>query len=147
MDRVANGELSIEDETGVVYGPVAIRGKADGQIAKQHGNPTLNPTLPFGNHPGGTYHIVAIEKDKQPEHSYGPYFFLLDPVDGEALVAKQNGREGLAIHAGDMTETHGLRATEGCLRIYTPDARVLNDLVAPELALGHTVVYQCQISS
>jgi hypothetical protein len=60
--------------------------------------------------------VVSMELDKQPSHSYGAAFLLLDPQSGDALSAKMLGRTGLGIHGGDLAPDGALRATEGCLR-------------------------------
>ena len=116
LDRWKSGVLVVEDNSKIVLGPFLCLGKADNAMAASHSNPSRINTLPFGDHPFGTYVIVGIQKDKQPTHSYGPYFLLLEPFSGDALVAKYNGRVGLAIHGGDLNANGSLRATEGCLR-------------------------------
>lgn len=117
LNRWQSGRIVVEHDDGVVVaGPWACRGKADSQAAAGHHNADRYPTLPYGDHPYGTYIVVAVEPNKQPAHSYGPCFLLLDPQTGDALKAKQNGRTGLGIHAGDPNDDGSLRATEGCLR-------------------------------
>lgn len=117
IDRRAPGVLTVEDDAGnIVLGPFPCFGKADSQEAGAHGNPERYPTRPFGDHPYGEYRVVEVERDKQPPHSYGPYFLLLDPIAGDALSAKLNGRTGLALHGGGPSSSGGLRPTEGCLR-------------------------------
>ena len=118
MNRFHAGTIVLEDDTGqVVLGPYACRGKADTGDAEGHGNPACYPTLPFGDFPLGLFRITEIEHNKYPEHSYGPYFFRLDPLNGEALDAKHNGRVGLGVHGGDLSQSGGLRSTDGCLRV------------------------------
>jgi len=143
-DRLKAGSLIVTDDAGtVLWGPVAARGKADGQIAAAHGNPARDPERVDGDHPTGSYRVVRVEQDKSPAHSYGPFFFLLDPVDGDAEIAKRNGRTGLAIHGGDPTADGSLRATEGCLRITNAAATALAGFVKPELSAGRAVSYEC----
>lgn len=116
-NRWLAGTLMVEDDSGsVVLGPFPCRGKADGYIAGVHSNPDRDPTRPFGDHPAGLYLISVVQRDKPPAHSYGPFFLLMDPMSGDALTAKENGRTGLAIHGGDLNADGSLRATEGCLR-------------------------------
>ena len=127
----------------MVLGPVPARGKADGQIATDHMNPTRDPKKVDGDHPTGTYRVVHIEANKPPAHSYGPFFLLLDPTDGDALIAKTNGRVGLAIHGGDPASDGSLRATEGCLRVSNETATALAGLVEPGVTAGRPVEYEC----
>jgi hypothetical protein len=136
LNRWLAGTVQVEDEGGnVVLGPLPCRGKADSQRAAAHGNPERYPTLPFGDHPSGTYAVAAEVPDKAPRASYGPFFLLLDPVAGDALRAKENGRTGLAIHGGDPDPKPGpygpLRATEGCLRVSNGDVAQIAALVRP----------------
>lgn len=118
VNRWLVGRLWLEDDAGIIIaGPYRCRGKADSQIAAEHDNPERVTTRPFGDHPSGTYRVAAIVKDKPPAHTYGDYFFLLDPTAGDALEAEEAERRGLAIHGGDLSHDGvTLRATEGCLR-------------------------------
>lgn len=121
LNRWLPGVLTVEDDGGnVVLGPFPCRGKADNYDAEKHGNPDRYPTLPYGDHPYGSYRVAAVQADKQPARSYGPFFLLLDPVSGDAWKGRQNGRAGIAIHGGDPapdpTPWGPLRATDGCLR-------------------------------
>lgn len=117
LNRYNSGTLVVEDDDGsVILGPYPCRGKADNQDALAHSNPDRDPTRPYGDHPYGTYAVVAVQLDKQPARSYGSAFLLLDPQSGDALSAKKKGRTGLAIHGGDLGQGGSLRATQGCLR-------------------------------
>ena len=143
-DRLKVGSLTVTDDAGTVQlGPVPARGKADSQLAAAHGNPDRDSEHVDGDHPTGTYRVVLVEHDKSPAHSYGPFFFLLDPLGGDALIAKENGRSGLAIHGGDPAGDGSLRATEGCLRVSNAAVTALSGLVEPELAAGRAVLYEC----
>ena len=143
-DRMRAGTIDVVNDAGdVIFGPVAARGKADSQIAAAHGNPTRDPTHVDGDHPAGTYHVVHIQRDKPTPHSFGPFFLLLDPTGGDALIAKKNGRAGLAIHGGDPAADGSLRATEGCLRVTNAASVSIGELVAAELAAGRPVIYEC----
>jgi len=121
LNRWLPGTLVVEDDhNNVVLGPFPARGKADSYDAEKHGNPDRYPTLPYGDHPYGSYNVVLVQADKPTFHTYGPFFLLLDPVSGDALKAKKNGRTGIGIHGGDPateeTPWGWLRATDGCLR-------------------------------
>ena len=135
LNRWLQGLLTVEDDLGsVVAGPWPCRGKADSQDAANHGNPERYPTQPFGDHPYGAYQIAAVEPDKQPPRTFGPCFLLLDPISGDALKAKQNGRVGIGAHGGDLgvVTTYGnLRATDGCLRT-TNEAIAAIEAMSPQ---------------
>ena len=122
LDRWKQGTIEVRDENGIVVcGVFSCYGKADNKEAAAHNNPNRYTTFSYGDHPYGKYKIIAIEKDKIPAHTYGSYFILIDPTDGDALVGKNNGRVGLAIHGGDLGEKGILRATNGCLRVTNKD--------------------------
>ena len=143
-DRMRAGTIDVVNDAGdVIFGPVAARGKADSQIAAAHANPNRDPTRVDGDHPAGTYRVVHVERDKPTAHSFGPFFLLLDPTGGDALIAKTNNRTGLAIHGGDPAADGSLRATEGCLRVTNAAAVSIAGLVQPELAAGRPVIYEC----
>jgi hypothetical protein len=130
LDRWDAGTLTVEDEAGlVVFGPVPCRGKGDNDAAAAHGNPARDPKKPFGDHPYGSYAIELIQKDKLPEHSYGPFFLLLTPTGGDALEGAHNGRTGLALHGGELTAYNVLRATNGCLRLRNEDVAAVAAIV------------------
>lgn len=142
-DRTKTGALWVLSDNGeTLYGPRRCRGKADNAEAASHGNPSRDPTRPFGDHPSGAYRVVLIEDGKLPAHSYGHHFLLLDPTAGDALVAKRNGREGLALHDGDLNPDGSLRATEGCLRVDPDTSDAVVALLRPTLALA-AVSYEC----
>lgn len=117
---------------GTLYlgGPVLYPcyGRAARDTAVAAHNPTRDPRRPFGDHPLGIYRVVE-RREIQPSdaarfRSYGRWFFLLDPIAGEAWEAKRGGRSGIGIHAGalDVTDIDGdgltsdLRVANGCLR-------------------------------
>ena len=140
QDRQHPGELTFESDDGaVIIGPFPCRGKADSADAEIHGNPSRNPLFPYGDHPYGTSRIAAIEPGKLPAHTYGPCFLLLDPVSGDALIAKQNHRAGLGAHGGDPGQPgtlNELRATDGCLRT-TNEAMTI---IYPQVQVGDLYV-------
>lgn len=129
----------------VIVGPYRARGEADNSGAKAHGNVQEDPTRAYGDHPSGLYRVAVIKTDPSPLRSYGPRFLLLDPLNGEALQAEQNGRVGLGIHGGDLGPDGSLRATFGCLRAENAVIIALANAVQGELAAGHRVLYECEI--
>ena len=118
---------------------------ADGSEAAKHGNPSEDSTKPFGDHPFGGYAVTDVRWSSTPKQHqmYGPVRLSLDPVAGDALVAKQNGRTGLAIHGGP-TRDGSLRATFGCLRVDDETAEALGVAAAEWLKNGKAVSYTCE---
>lgn len=140
-DRREPGEAELYDDDGArLLGPFRCRGKADNAEAGEHGNPSRDPEAPFGDHPAGLYQILSVEH-KDPAH-FGPAFFRLDPMAGDALEARQHGRDGLGMHGGPLMPDGTLRATFGCLRIDDDRASVCEPIVVEALAAGRTVFYE-----
>jgi hypothetical protein len=100
-------------------------GKADNRGAADHKNSTRDPTLPYGDHPLGMYRITGWAPSSRAEFAtFGPAGKLvLDPYEGQALIAKANGRYGLLLHGGALGGPYprGFRPTYGCLRLLDPD--------------------------
>ncbi|MGA7410622.1 MAG: L,D-transpeptidase [Bryobacteraceae bacterium] len=92
-----------------------------------------DPTQPFGDTPTGRYAIVELVNHTPGEtrvHTYGAHpSILLDPLSGQALRAKQNGRTGLMVHGGAPPATGGLRPTNGCVRLSEDDQGSLVPLI------------------
>ena len=118
---------------------------ADSAQAKKHGNPGEDSTLPFGDHPFGTYAVTDVRwsSTKPERQAYGPVRLALDPASGDAFIAKQNGRTGLAIHGGPTREG-ALRATFGCLRVDDETAEALAVVAESLLRDGRAVDYVCE---
>lgn len=120
-DRTKVGTLTVSNDTGLTLaGPFPAYGKADNQAAASRGNPTRNPLFSFGDTPTGGYRGVRNNLAQTPKNSstYGPQAIItLDPVSGQAKIAKQNGRFGLLIHGGDLNAAGKLRPTFGCVRV------------------------------
>ena len=145
LDRERDGRLSVLDDAGrSIVGPVRCRGEADDAEEARHGTKDDDPLGAFGDHPFGSYRLTAIEQNKPPAHSYGPFFFRLVPVAGQALEAWHAGRRGLGIHGGDLGPDSRLRPTFGCLRCDDGTMETLAKLVAPELTAGRPVLYECR---
>jgi hypothetical protein len=108
-------------------------GKADNQEAARRGNPTRDPTKPFGDTPTGSYHAHPFRWPTAPpladRKKYGPHGWIaIDPQSGQALTAKINGRHGLLIHSGEL-RAGNLRPTFGCVRVTDEAMKKLLDLV------------------
>jgi hypothetical protein len=143
-DRTLPGTLqAFNDDEEQVIGPVKCLGKADNATAKLHGNPDRTTTQPFGDTPTGGYRVVQLVTHPNNEteiHTYGAYpSVLLDPVSGDALTAKDNGRSGLMIHGGAPGTGGKLRPTFGCIRVAEDDERDLAALIVHSLLASSTV--------
>lgn len=145
INREAEGRFTaFADDGTVVLGPVRCRGEADDAEEARHGTPDDDSIGVFGDHPFGESRLTAIEQNKQPMRSYGPFFFRLFPLSGEAKVGWEQGRRGLGLHSGELGPGGWLRCTYGCLRFDDETGERLAKLVAPELAAGRPVLYECR---
>lgn len=142
-DRTQEGQVFLD---GTLLG--RARGKADGQMAAQKGNPSRDPRRAFGDHPDGVNEVFEV-REVAPEqaHSYGPRKICLRAVDGDTKVRQDSeGTEwdGLEIHGGDpQADGFSLRATYGCLRVPNNVAKYLGAAVIDALARGEAVTYEC----
>ena len=146
-DREREGTFWVEESDGRLLMPEQrARGEADNANAARQNNVVEDPTRVGGDHPGGTYRVVQAisfhESDREHWLTYGPWFFRLDPLAGEALRAKDHGRTGIGIHGGAPSPAGGLRATYGCLRLFNSTMLALARLIVP---LGPDVHYDCEI--
>lgn len=140
VNRVEEGNIYLE---GGLLG--RARGKADNQKAIEHGNPSRDPSKPFGDHPSGKYQVIEVRTvDPADSHSYGPFKLVLKCLEGVALDAANNGRTDLEIHGGDpQADGVSLRATYGCLRVSNAVIKMLAVAVRTALSRGETVEYVC----
>lgn len=147
-DRSSLGTLqAFNDDGEPVVGPVKCLGKADNAAAKLHGNPDRISIKPFGDTPTGEYRVAQLisHSGETEIHTYGTYpSILLDPLAGDALTAKQNGRLGLMIHGGDAGPSGRLRPTYGCIRVAELSERNLAALVVQSI-LGPSLVRIAEI--
>lgn len=145
QDRSAEGEVWVEASGAVALGPERCRGKADNAAARKYGNASRRPELPFGDTPLGVYAVKGVSffgEGAQEFPRYGPAFVALDPLEGQALVAKGNRRTGLAIHGGELLDGGGLRATYGCVRVPDAFARRLGELAHEAIGRGERVLVE-----
>ncbi len=122
VDRTKLGTLKMYNDSGaLVFGPKQALGRSEYGTSWSQLN---------GHTPTGVY-SATISKDPMPQttdniRSYGPSKYIdMDPVSGNALIAKQNGRSGLWIHGGAPADagaiSYPLRPTHGCVRLSDND--------------------------
>ncbi len=123
--RTVDGTLAAYADGVLIAGPWPCSGRAAGDDARKHANPTRDPRLSYGDHPLGTWEIVSVEeKPATQRDTYGRWFARLRAIDGEAKEAEMAGRAGIGIHSGALDvldldgdgRTDDLRRTHGCLR-------------------------------
>lgn len=148
LNRFNTGSLwVVNDKSEIIFGPVRARGEVDNDAAKKANNEEENPELPYGDHPYGVYRVVKpvrIADAKEHQDKYGPFFIPVNPVSGEAMRARQNGRSGFGIHGGKLHKDGRLRETLGCLRIDNEASVELTKLISDEINSGRDVFYECQ---
>ena len=139
QDRRLTGTLALWAGDALAFSCPCL-GKADAEAAMQHGNPKRDPTRSNGDTPLGAWAAARfVEHDPPPGHPpshmgspvawLGPPFGAA-PVDGQALEAAKNGRQGLAIHGGRGDAR--LVPTNGCLRLLDVDRDGLVEAIAGE---------------
>jgi len=118
--------------------------QSDLMAAIKAGNPSRDSLKPYGNTPLGRYR-GTLGAVLQPERSYGPHRVIeLQALDGDALAATKNGRDGIWIHGGaPAPDGIGLRPTHGCVRL---SDRNQGELVALLEAAG-VAACECEIST
>jgi hypothetical protein len=134
-DRTQVGVIKLFSDAGSLVRFYSALGKAANDDARDHGNPHASPLLLYGNTPNGVYDVLGIV----PTGAGTPYadtskygtagVIKLDPVSGEALLAKQNGRTGILVHGGSPGGTHLLRRTNGCIRMMDAELADLLDQI------------------
>lgn len=131
VDRNYTGVLQLENDRGrVLAGPFPVCARSNDQAAAEHGNPSRNSLLPYGDTPLGTYkvsHLLSTgEGTSYRMDRYGPHgAAVLLPVDGDAALAEANGRFTCLIHGGVLSEDKQLLATTGCMRLSNRDQKKL----------------------
>lgn len=145
-NRFEAGTIHIQNGAGDILGPWRARGEADNSGAKSHNNEREDPTQSHGDHPSGLYRVEqVIEVEEAKQDTYGKYFIKLEPLNGEAKQAKDNGRSGIGIHAGKLHDDHRLRETYGCLRVDGNTLQFLVDRCREQFIASRVVLYECRI--
>jgi hypothetical protein len=123
--------------------PMRILATASRAVAKKHGNPTRDRSLPFGHPPSGGYLFTGSlppgyrPKPRRANQKRAERFgvggaILLAASSGEALAAAQkNGRRLFYLHGGPPDRKGRLRPTRGGFRLLDRDLtallRAIND--------------------
>lgn len=118
--RIA-GTLKVLDAAGRPIAVMPCLARAAQELSSAAGNPGRNPTKRNGDTPVGDYLAPAGVEPRAPgrQRGFGTHWIPLDPVGGQAQVAEDNGRAGLAIHGG-RGDTR-LVPTAGCIRVFDAD--------------------------
>lgn len=132
-DRQNTGFIMVIDDRGTpLAGPFRVLGRADGATAAGKRNPDRTPTRPYGDTPTGQYSVPeggvfpTGNGTNYQERSFGTNGAIrMEGVDGDALIAAENGRTGLLIHGGDLNAAGRLRPTYGCLRVRNDAMRAI----------------------
>ncbi|WP_151733466.1 L,D-transpeptidase [Paenibacillus tengchongensis] len=120
-DRKQLGSLKMYNDSGaLVFGPKQALGRSEYDTSWSQ---------PNGHTPTGVYTAKIsgpMPQTSDNEYSFGPSKYIeMDPVSGNALIAKQNGRTGLWIHGGAPAvagaTSYPLRPTHGCVRLSNND--------------------------
>jgi len=147
-DRWQTGTVALVNAQGkTAAGPFKSLGKASNAAAAAHLNPARDPLQPFGDTPTGGYRVVQTiatgAGTNYPAYNYGASgAIVLDPVSGDAVTAKANGRRGLLIHGGAPGTGGRLRATHGCIRLSDGDMAAL--IAAIGTATTNPIARRCE---
>lgn len=116
-NRWNTGIIRVETPKGEELFASLCRGKADGQNAAKHGNPSRDPMQQWGDTPTGTYDKTRLVEFAE-RTQLGDAWVPIKGKSGDARTARVNGRTGLGIHAGRGEK---LMATYGCVRLRQSD--------------------------
>lgn len=129
-DRMLPGTACLADfSPGAMWAYAApCLGRAAQELANIAGNPGRLSTRPSGDTPYGEYQPMAFVQHLPRNERIGEWWLPLVPLSGDALVAHENGRRGLGLHAarGDGM----LVPTEGCVRVWDATLGELRGLAA-----------------
>lgn len=143
-DRTRPGVLRFYSDDMEMQFRCACLGKADNAQAAKALNPTRDSIKPDGDTPTGTYRVIDIRRKDATTanlHTYGPNPIIhIEGTGGSALAAKINGRVGLAIHGGELSEQNKLRPTYGCIRVSNSNMASLNMTFERYGAPGQVIV-------
>lgn len=137
MNRRISGSLAVLDPfdpRAVAWGPAECLGLTDDAFAKAHGNASHDPLVPFGDVPFGWYRCrpscVPTSRTKALRAEYGPAgWFVLEPISGDALQARERGAYGFTLLGGELTTTGRLRPSLCSLRVRDVDMIQLRHFV------------------
>lgn len=117
----------------VLAGPFRVLATASARVARRHGNPTRDPSLPFGHPPAGRYLLTDV-LPPNVVHPRRPHRFgtsggiVLRRAQGQPFAAS---RETIVLHGGPLDMDRRIRPTRGGLRMADADldalTRALND--------------------
>lgn len=130
-NRYNPGKLVLLSDDGEQIHSCPALGKADNQKAIKNDNSGRDPVKPWGDTPEGVYAPAKLIRLPPPWGHLGKYFIPLEGIAGQALLAKQNGRTGLGIHAGRGDEK--LIPTNGCVRVLDADMFTMFNLIGDNL--------------
>ena len=125
-NRTISGRASCLDPHGEILFDCQALGKADSQRAISENNVGRLPTRPYGDTPLGHYHPSRVIPLSPRHPRIGDLWIPLEGQSDDALLAMENGRTGLGIHAG-RGDTK-LVPTYGCIRLRDEDMRHIHSL-------------------
>lgn len=133
FNRDYKGTIKMYSHQGtLIYGPVVALGRGSNNPLTNDNNHS-NWKMKNSDIPTGDYTASLIEA--KPGLIFGPeQRIYLEPIAGNALIAKLNGRTGFMIHGGEAERNttykwYPLKATNGCIRISDKDQKNLVKLV------------------
>ncbi|MBI2751334.1 MAG: hypothetical protein HYX43_18875 [Burkholderiales bacterium] len=123
-DRASLALATLRDGNKILMSDFAAA-SATPSISAEHGNPSCDPTLPWGHPPLGTYRLVGVARNTGAPHAeYGGDQFLFystaGSTPGDADAARLfglHGRRGLLAYAGALGDDNYLRRTQGGVRL------------------------------
>jgi hypothetical protein len=121
--------LELRTDEGDLVFTVRCLAKSDNMAALKAQNPSRDPLMKHGDTPTGEYvgRLAGCWGEGAAlMRSYGENQVIrLEPISGDAVLARDRGRRGLAIHGGDLGSAMMLRPTLGCIRVDNDSQRRL----------------------
>lgn len=147
-NRMNQGVLVVFDNTGILFKTYCLcRGNHRDRVRSSKKEKNSN-----GDTPTGLAKVRHNPKAHNGDVRYGNHGMLyLDGVDGEFKTATDNGRNGIAIHAGHTRKENGkgadeelkdigkLMPTHGCVRVYNAEMKKLDELCTTLEKKGKTI--------